>query len=208
MNFIFDNLIRKVDDGSDQDHDSHLMVWQIRRSPTSSPKEEQKSLKEIVAVTTASKTYTQESQIAAKSSPKSQETQKSPSFGQRVLQSISPSLAQRTLRSSALMTTASSTSLRQNSPSPFTTSRSSSQASSVDALNASEHVSFAREAAEVDYPVNAGSNLDQTGGSLDQTGSYLGWNRSVESMMNCPEPREDFTQLPVCTTPSFDRGLN
>ena len=90
--------------------------------------------------------------------------------------------------------------LRQKSTSPFTgsTSRSSSQASSVDALNVTEHVSLAKEAFE-----------DQTlGPSLDQTGSYLRWNQNVESMMNCPEPREDFTQLPVCTTPSFDRGLN
>ena len=188
------------------------MVWQIRRSAVTSPDEpikmhpsERMSPVEEEGDRSSQKSPTVASKTLLK--PTQPETQKSPSFGQRMLKSISPSLAQKTFRSAATTTPPSSSTspgaapaLRQKSTSPFTgsTSRSSSQASSVDALNVTEHVSLAKEAFE-----------DQTlGPSLDQTGSYLRWNQNVESMMNCPEPREDFTQLPVCTTPSFDRGLN
>jgi hypothetical protein len=202
LKFIFDKFDSKVDDGSDQDLDSHIMVWQIRRSPmTSSPTDEDPPAARMSPVQ-ESTTVLKSPSVAAKTALKAtqQETQKSPSFGQRMLKSISPSLAQKTFRSMASQSPVSTSTPRQKSTSPLTTStsRSSSQASSVDTLNVTDHVSLAKEAFEEPTP----------GPSLDQTQSYLRWNQNVESMMNCPEPREDFTQLPVCTTPSFDRGLN
>ena len=68
---------------------------------------------------------------------------------------------------------------------------------------------MAREATEDHVPLVV-EQVPKTGGdpNLEQTSSYLRWNANVESMMEFPEPGEDFTQLPSCGTPNFDRGLN
>jgi hypothetical protein len=202
-----------VDDGSDQDHDSHIMVWQIRKSGHSD--DQPPTVRPAAALPSV--------QLSAK--PNSGDTskpQKSPSFGQRMLQSISPSLAQKTTKLAAAAA-------QRKSPSPFETSlpsRSSSVASSVET---SDHVSLAREAAEDPFPPNrseyvapkqsenfapkpsenfAPKKLEAPAAEAEEASSYLRWNTNVESMMNCPEPGEDFTQLPLFGNPSFDRGLN
>ena len=189
------------------------MVWQIRRSASnvensnvessnverSNVAEEQKS-----AVVPSAKSPFSSSPKSLKSPT---EHQKSPSFGQRVLQSISPSLAQKTMKSLSPMAT------RQNvskSPSPFSTS-TRSNSSSVDTLNETntpEHVSLAREVFENPKVNVFEAPNPESVVSVDQTSSYLRWNTNVESMMEYPEPGEDFTQLPSCGTPNYDRGLN
>jgi len=208
----------KVDDGSDQDHDSHIMVWQIRRSASNvensnveSSNVENSSVESLSVAEEHKTPSPPASKSPFSSSPKSvksaSEHHKSPSFGQRVLQSISPSLAQKTMKSLSPMAPRP---IPTKSPSPFSTSTRSSS-SSVDTLNetiASEHVSLAREVFETPKVDVFEAPNPESGVSVDQTSSYLRWNSNVESMMEYPEPGEDFTQLPSCGTPSFDRGLN
>jgi len=45
--------------------------------------------------------------------------------------------------------------------------------------------------------------------TVSDANSYVHWNQSVESMLDHPEPREDFTQLPSCGGSNHaDRGIN
>ena len=179
------------------------MVWQVRRSMSSNINGD------------ASKTLAMTATLLPKSSPdaasKSLKSM-SPSFGQRVLNSISPSIAQKTFKSM------SPSALRQKSPSPNSQSPFEtalrSRSSSIETVSSNatlEHVSLAREATE--QVVGSVHDLSSSGESrrspiAEQTSSYLRWNQNVESMIEYPEPGEDFTQLPNYGADNFDRGLN